>query len=131
MRFSNDDGKSIDSAVKITDVPSHDEMIGGEYEYIGRKFKRHFPIGQELVQKNGRAYDVVTIRTLPFFRRHQIWFDITEGFNKLKGDTDDTGITEATCVVCGTHLAWNEKRKLWCCECGQATVLPDKKEEKG
>jgi hypothetical protein len=95
LRFCDNGGTSVENAIIIQDVLNYRQMVDLEYALIKHKFRRFIPIKQELVYgelvgKKGKWYDVITIRRLPFFRKQQVFFDITEGFELLEKTANKT-----------------------------------------
>ena len=75
------EGSSFQDAVKIFGVTSTVQGIEMEKRFIGQQYSDwHFCL-QELVIKNNRAYDVITIR-LPDYSLRKVYFDITEFYGK-------------------------------------------------
>ena len=85
VSYSANEGKSIEDAIKITDVNDHFEGIDAEYRFIENKFgergKRWKLIKQELLNEKQQVFDRITIK-LTDQTVASLYFDLTAFFGK-------------------------------------------------
>lgn len=87
--FSSDrDGSSIEEAVIIKYTGDYPESIGQEYiylaKYLGSEGKDWRLKQQQLIEKDNKFYDVLTVEISSTGEIKRFYFDITEPFGELQ-----------------------------------------------
>ena len=86
IQYSDNDGVSINDAIRIFGANNADEGINAEYYLIGQIFKslnkKWEREGQLLIKENGRVYDQLIIRDEEDIV-YKVWFDITDFYGKF------------------------------------------------
>jgi len=84
--YSNNTGRSLSDAIKITGATSHFETVDAEYRYLARRYGKkdndYVIKEQHLICDKGRHYDILKIR-LKDDEKLTIFFDITESYDKF------------------------------------------------
>jgi len=81
ITFTGGDGSSFDKAIIINGAKGEDDGVASEYQWIRHNKAGYRPGGQALFNKNGHAYDVLSIK-LGKGDKQDIYFDITQYFGK-------------------------------------------------
>lgn len=85
VTYSDNEGKSIEDAIIITEVNDHFEGIDAEYRYIEKTFGMRGVewklIKQELLNENQQVFDRITIQ-LTDQTEISLYFNLTAFFGK-------------------------------------------------
>ena len=85
IKFSQNEGFSMEDAIVITNAQSSFDGVGAEYQYITQRFgvkSVDWTLKmQSLLEENGKAYDQMQLILLKEAREICIYFDITEFFS--------------------------------------------------
>lgn len=85
IKFEGGDGSSIEKAIIITGTEDTGKGVKAEYDYLDRKFRRYERLSQGLLDKDGKYYDVFTLKD-PKGKQIEVYFDITAFFGKFDDD---------------------------------------------
>jgi len=87
IKFSGGDGSSMEKAIVILNAKNSRDGIVAEYQYIEKKLGEKFiywkPLGQALLHKNGKNYDVINVQITANGKELAYYFDITDFFGKF------------------------------------------------
>jgi len=87
IRFEGGDGSSIDQAIVIKGASGERDGVAAEYEYLemlyGPKGSGHDVLSQSLLDKNGRSFDMLSVRLVKESKSIDVYFDISDYFGKL------------------------------------------------
>ncbi|MDD5185405.1 MAG: hypothetical protein PHS84_09120 [Paludibacter sp.] len=87
VTYEGGDGKTLETSVIIKNAGNERNGIAAEYDYIakkhGKKFTNWKPAGQMSQSKNGKAFDIINIITLPENETITYNFDITDFYGKF------------------------------------------------
>lgn len=82
ISYDGGDGMSMDNAVKISGAKNETEGIAAEYAYLAKEYTGYKLISQSLINKKGKSYDVLEIRTKEN-KTVKVYFDISEFAGKM------------------------------------------------
>jgi hypothetical protein len=85
VKYEENSGKSMESAIRILDVSNSMEGIQAEYAYLSKMFgergKDWDLVMQALMEEGGKSYDMMTVK-LSDGAEKIVYFDITEFYGK-------------------------------------------------
>jgi len=84
--YSDDDGMSIESAIKVLNANNSFDGVDAEYRYIEKKYGKksiHWNfISQEIIRHNQRNYDLIVLSDKKG-NIINLYFDITDFYGKI------------------------------------------------
>ena len=83
IHFSGGDGSSVEKAIVILGAKGERDGVAAEYSYVEKHLglSRNDVVSQSLLDKNGRSFDMLQLKTAQGSR--QLYFDITDYFGKF------------------------------------------------